>query len=69
MLAGLTLRELNRNQFLATLEEVMEMSGIAIFLYALTSYLAPFHSPFLRIEHDQRPDHAPWYSQRVVQVS
>jgi hypothetical protein len=39
-------------QLLATLEEVMEMTGVGIFLYALTSFLAPFSSRLLRIERD-----------------
>jgi len=39
-------------QLMSTLEETMEMTGIAIFLFALTSYLAPFQSKLLRIDED-----------------
>jgi hypothetical protein len=39
-------------QLMSTLEEDMEMTGIALFLFALTSYLAPFQSRLLRVDLD-----------------
>jgi hypothetical protein len=43
-------------QLLATLEEVMEMTGVGIFLYALSSYLAPFSSRLVTIDRDSALD-------------